>query len=68
MKIVSFLSFTHLFFYVKDLITKEVLFSGQIKDGLYILTDFSATCLPQAFLSNSVDVWHNRLDHPALVF
>jgi hypothetical protein len=22
-------------------------------------------CLPQAFLSNSIDVWHHRLDHPS---
>jgi histone deacetylase 1/2 len=38
------------FFYVKDLITKTVLLLDQSKNGLYILTESSAMCLPQAFL------------------
>jgi hypothetical protein len=62
-KIVSFLSFTPLFFYVKDLITKKVLLSGRSKDDLYILLESSATFMPQAFLSTSTDVWHHRLSH-----
>jgi len=53
------------FFYVKDLITKTVLLSSQSKDDLYILTESLAMCFPQAFLSNSADVWHQHLDHPS---
>jgi len=41
--------------------TKEVLLSGQSKDDLYILSESSATSLPQVFsstcLSTSADVW-----------
>ena len=48
-KIVFFLVSLY-FFYVKDLITKTVLLSGQTKNGLYILTESSAMCFPQAFL------------------
>ncbi|KAJ6969913.1 hypothetical protein NC653_034466 [Populus alba x Populus x berolinensis] len=63
-----FFEFHSSLFYVKDLMTKEVL-SGQIKDGLYVLSASSATSLPQAFsstcLSTSADVWHRRLGHPS---
>jgi len=38
-------------FYVKDLVTKEVLLSGQSHDGLYVLSESSATLVPQAFWS-----------------
>ena len=38
-------------FYVKDLVTKKVLLSGQIHDGLYVLSESSATSVPQAFWS-----------------
>ncbi|XP_073266434.1 uncharacterized protein [Populus alba] len=52
-----------------DLITKEVLFSGQSRDGLYVLSESSATSIPEAFLSTSVsstaDVWHRHLGHPS---
>jgi hypothetical protein len=55
--------------YVKDLITKEDLLSGQSKDGLYILLESSTTFMPQAFLSTSLststDIWHRRLGHPS---
>jgi len=55
-------------FYVKDLITKEVLLSGHSNDGLYILSEFSATSVPQAFwppcISATADLWHRRLGHP----
>jgi hypothetical protein len=55
-------------FYVKDLITNEVLLSGQSNDGLYILSESSATSVPQAFWSpcNSMttDLWHRHLGHP----
>ena len=63
MKIVSFSSFTPLFSYVKDLITKKVLLSSQSKDGLYNLLESSTMFMPQAFLSTSTDVWHRRLSH-----
>ena len=33
-------------FYMKDLVTKEVLFSGQSHDGLYVLSDSSTTSIP----------------------
>jgi hypothetical protein len=62
-KIVSFSSFTPLFSYVKDLITKKVLLSSQSKDGLYNLLESSTMFMPQAFLSTSTDVWHRRLSH-----
>jgi hypothetical protein len=39
-------------FYVKDLITKEVLLFGQSNDGLYVLSESSATSIPQAFWSH----------------
>jgi histone deacetylase 1/2 len=55
--------------YVKDLITKEILLSGQSKNGLYVLSKSSATSLPQAFLSTtmatSANIWHHRLGHPS---
>jgi len=63
-----FFEFHSSVFYVKDPITKEVLLSGRSKDGLYVLSDSSATSLPQAFLSTSMatsaDIWHRRLSHP----
>jgi hypothetical protein len=49
----SFLNFFSSVFYVKDLITKEVL-SGQSKDGIYVLSESSTTFTPQAFLSTSL--------------
>ena len=64
-----FFEFHSFVFYVKDLITKEVLLSGHSRDGLYIMSESSATSLPQAFLtarrSTSADVWHRRLGHPS---
>ena len=66
-KIMSFLNFFSSVFYVKDLITKEVLLSGQSKDGIYVLSESSTTFTPQAFLSTSLptsaDIWHRRLGH-----
>jgi hypothetical protein len=44
-----FFEFHSSVFYVKDLITKEVLLSGQSKDGLYVLSENFATSMPQAF-------------------
>jgi len=46
-----FFEFHPFVFYVKDLMTKEVLLSGRSRDGLYVLSESSATSLPQAFLS-----------------
>ena len=58
---------THVF-YVKDFNTYEVLLSGYSKDGLYALTKFSVTSVPQAYwspcTSASADLWHRRLGHP----
>jgi histone deacetylase 1/2 len=55
-------------FYVKDLITKEVLLSVQSHDGLYVLSEYSATSVPQAFwspcISATADLWHCHLGHP----
>jgi len=55
-------------FYLKDLITKKVLLSGQSHDGLYILSESSATSVPLAFwspcISTTVELWHRRLGHP----
>jgi len=55
-------------FYVKDLITKEVLLSGQSNDGLYVLSESSSTSIPQAFWSPCIfatdDMWHHCLGHP----
>ena len=55
-------------FYVKDLVTKEVLLSGRSHDGLYVLSESSATSVPQAFwspcMSATADLWHRRLGHP----
>jgi len=46
-----------------------VFLSGQSRDGLYILSESSATYVPKAFLSTPVsstaDVWHCRLGHPS---
>jgi len=54
-------------FYVKDLITKEVLLSGQNNDGLYIIFESSAMSIPQVFWSPCIsaiaDLWHLCLDH-----
>jgi hypothetical protein len=59
LRITSFFNFIPLF-YVKDLMKKEVLLSGRSKDGLYVLSESSATLLPQVFsstrLSTSADV------------
>jgi histone deacetylase 1/2 len=58
--------------YVKDLNSHEVLFSGQSKDGLYVLTKSYVTSVPQAYWSlyTSVfaDLWHRRLGHLLHVF
>jgi len=55
-------------FYIKDFITKEVLLSGQSNDGLYVLSESSATSIPQSFWSPSIsataNLWHRRLGHP----
>ena len=40
------LNFTRSMFYVNDLITKAVLLSGQSIDGLYVLSESSATTIP----------------------
>jgi hypothetical protein len=54
-------------FYVKDLNTHAVLLSGQSKDGLYALTKYSITSVPQTYwspcISASADLWHPRLGH-----
>jgi hypothetical protein len=36
-------------FYIKDFNIKALLFSGQSKDGLYILSKTSTTFIPQAY-------------------
>ena len=55
-------------FYMKDLVTKKVLLSGQSHDGLYVLSKSSATSVSQAFWSPyifaTVDLWHRRLGYP----
>jgi histone deacetylase 1/2 len=55
-------------FYVKGLVTKEVLLSGQSHDGLYVLSESSTTSVPQTFwspcISATADLWHRRLGHP----
>jgi hypothetical protein len=59
-----FFEFHPFLFYVKDLMTKEVLLFGRSRDGLYILSESSTTSLPQVFsstcLSTSANVWHRR--------
>jgi histone deacetylase 1/2 len=64
-----FFEFHSCLFYIKDLMTKKVLLSGQSKDGLYVLSESSAMSLSQAFsstcLSTSADIWHRRLGHPS---
>ena len=55
-------------FYVKDPITQVMLLSGQSNDGLYVLSESSATTIPQAYwspcISATTDLWHHRLGHP----
>jgi hypothetical protein len=64
-----FFEFHSSLFYVKDLMTKEVLLSGRSRDGLYVLSESSAMSFPQVVssicLSTSADVWHHRLRHPS---
>jgi len=60
-------------FYVKDLITKAVLLSGQSNNDLYVLSESSATTSPQAYWSPCVsitaDLWHRRLGcHTSCIF
>jgi hypothetical protein len=59
-------------FYVKDLITKEVLLFDQSNDGLYILSESSAMSIPQVFwspyISAIVDLWYHRLGHSISYF
>jgi hypothetical protein len=49
-------------FYIKDLTTKAMLLSGQSNVGLYVLTESSATIIPQAYWSpcvlTTVDLWY----------
>jgi len=49
-------------FYIKDLTTKAMLLSGQSNDGLYVLTESSATIISQAYWSlcvlTTADLWH----------
>lgn len=60
----------HYLFFVKDLITKEVLLSIQSMDGLYVISEFFAIFLPQAlipvYVSVFTDTWYHRLGHPSL--
>ena len=55
-------------FYVKDIITNEVLLSNQSSDSLYVLSKSSATSIPQACwspcISVTADMWLHRLGHP----
>lgn len=55
-------------FYVKDLVTKEVLLFGRSHDGLSVLSESSAMLVPQAFwspcISVTAELWHCRLGHP----
>jgi hypothetical protein len=64
-----FFEFHYFLFYVQDLMTKEVLLSGRSRDDLYVLSELSATSLPQVFsstcFSTSANVWHRRLEHPS---
>jgi hypothetical protein len=57
-------------FYVKDLVTKKVLFFSQSNDGLYVISESFATSVRQAFWSPCIfatdDMWHCRLVHPTL--
>ena len=41
-------------FYVKGLITKEVLISSQSNDGLYVLSESSAISIPQVYWSHCI--------------
>jgi len=67
MIIMFILNFTRSVFYVNDLTTKAVLLSGQSIDGLYVLSEFSATTIPQAYcspyVSATTDLWHRQLSH-----
>jgi hypothetical protein len=59
----------HVFmFYIKDLITKEVLLSVQSNGGLYVLSESSAMSVPQTFwspcISTTANLWHCCLGHP----
>jgi hypothetical protein len=54
-----FFEFHPFVFYVKNLMTKEVLLFGQSRDGLYVLSQSSATSLPQAFQSTRISTLAN---------
>jgi len=43
-------------FYVKDLTTKAILLSSQSNDGLYVLSESSATAIPKAYWSPCISV------------
>ena len=64
-----FFEFHPFVFYVKDLISKGMLFFCRSRDGFYIMSESSATSLPKAFLSAylspSADIWYRRLGHPS---
>jgi len=49
-----FFEFYSSVFYIKDLITKEVLLSGQSKDGLHVISESFSTSLSQIFFSTSM--------------
>jgi len=57
LRITSFLNFIPLYFMLRG-----------SRDGLYVLSESSATLLPQVFsstcLSTFADAWHRRLGHP----
>jgi hypothetical protein len=58
-----FFEFHPLCFYVKDILTKKVLFKGHASGGLYTWPASSAS--PAAFVAaRSSYVWHMRLGHP----
>lgn len=61
-----FLKFHPNFFLIKDQDTRNTLFRGTCRHGLYPLPSSSAT--KQAFGINkvSIDRWHNCLGHPAI--
>jgi len=63
-----YFEFNAFMFYVKDFVTKKVLFFSHSNDGLYVIFESFATSVPQAFwspcISVTADMWHRRLGHP----
>jgi histone deacetylase 1/2 len=62
-----FLEFHPFFFFIKDRVTRRILFKGPCYGGLYPLVPITSGASKHAFITikSSSSTWHRRLGHPS---